>query len=149
MNGIMLTNQDFSKIKLLLKDHPTKKEIKLFLKDYPTKQEIKMLLKDHPTKLEIKKMLQDYPTREELYKHLDFFGKALSEKFDDSLKNYPTKDELFKRLDHIVGELETIRTEQLILIHDQAEHESNIKSLQKIHPQGRHAFPQNTTPAIL
>lgn len=111
MNGIMLTKLDFKNIKLLLKDHPTKQEIKMLLKDHPTKQEIKILLKD-------------YPTREELYKHLDLFGKALSEKFDDSLKNYPTKDELFKRLDHIVGELETIRTEQLILTHSQTEHES-------------------------
>lgn len=110
LNGIMLTKQDFKEFKMLLKDHPTKKEMKLLLKDYPTKQEIKLLLKD-------------YPTREELYKHLDLLGKALSEKFDDSLKNYPTKDELFKRLDHIVGELETIRTEQLILTHSQAEHE--------------------------
>lgn len=109
----MLTKQDFNKIKLLLKDHPTKQEIKLLLKDHPTKQEIKLLLKD-------------YPTREELYNHLDLLGKALSEKFDNSLKNYPTKDELFNRLDHIVGELETIRTEQLILTHWQAEHESRF-----------------------
>ncbi|MBI5356268.1 hypothetical protein HZB78_01505 [Candidatus Collierbacteria bacterium] len=113
LNVAMLTKQDFSKIKLLLKDHPTKQEIK--------------------------KMLQDYPTREELYKHLDLFGKALSEKFNDSLKNYPTKDELFKRLDHIVGELETIRTEQLILTHSQTEYESRFKALEKIHPQGRHS----------
>ena len=97
LNGIMLTKQDFSKIKLLLKDHPT---------------------------------------REELYKHLDLLGKALSEKFDNSLKNHPTKDELFKRLDHIVGELETIRTEQLILTHSQTEHENryNHTPLQSITP---------------
>ena len=69
LNGIMLTKQDFSKIKLLLKDHPT-------------------------------------------------------------------KDELFKRLDHIVGELETIRTEQLILTHSQTEHENryNHTPLQSITP---------------
>ncbi|MBI2309782.1 hypothetical protein HYU89_02680 [Candidatus Collierbacteria bacterium] len=119
----MTAKQDFKQIEKLLKDYPTRKELYKKLDDYPTREELY-------------KKLDEYPKREELYKHLDLLGKALSEKIDNSLKDYPTKDELFKRLDHIVGELETIRTEQLILTHSQTEHESryNHTPLQSITP---------------
>lgn len=116
MNGIMLTKQDLKQIEKLLKD---------YLKDYPNREELYLKLKD-------------YPTREELYKHLDLLGKTLSEKFDETMKNYPTKDKLFQRLDHIVGELDTIRTEQILLIHSQSNLEERTNRLEDIHPGGRH-----------
>lgn len=58
---------------------------------------------------------------------------------NERLKFFPTKDELFKRLDHIVGELETIRNEQLLLTHSQGEHDGRLKALELIHPKGRHS----------
>ena len=89
---------------------------------------------------QIKQILKDYPNREELYKHLDLLGKTLSEKFDETMKNYPTKDELFKCLDHNVGELETVRTEQILITHSQTDLEERTNKLEEIHPRGRHAF---------
>lgn len=87
---------------------------------------------------QIEKLLKDYPNREEMYKHLDLLGKTLSEKLDETMKNYPTKDELFRRLDHIVGELDTIRTEQILLTHSQSDLEERTDRLEDIHPGGRH-----------
>ena len=88
--------------------------------------------------------MKDYPKREELYEHLDLFGKTLSDKFDKKLEEkfrfYPTKDELFKRLDHIVGELDTIRTEHRLTAHSQEDQEDRLSKLEEIHPGGRHAF---------
>ena len=78
---------------------------------------------------QIKQILKDYPNREELYKHLDLLGKTLSEKFDETMKNYPTKDELFKCLDHNVGELETVRTEQILITHSQTDLEERTNKL--------------------
>src|SRR3990167_8984348 len=108
-----------------------------------TKQDLKQiekLLKNYPTKQELYKKLKDYPTREELYRHLDLLGKTLSEKFDETMKNYPTKDELFKRLDHNVGELETVRTEQILITHSQTDLDERTNKLEEIHPGSRHVF---------
>jgi hypothetical protein len=89
---------------------------------------------------QIEKKLKDYPTREELYRHLDLLGETLLEKLEETMKNYPTKNELFKRLDHIVGELETIRTEQILITHSQSDLEERTNRLEEIHPGGSHAF---------
>jgi len=127
----MLTKQDLKQIEKLLKVH---------LKDYPKREELYKKLKEYPTREELYKKLKEYPNREELYKHLDLLGKTLSEKFDETMKNYPTKDELFKRLNHNVGELETVRTEQILITHSQTDLEERTNKLEEIHPGSRHVF---------
>ncbi len=66
-----------------------------------------------------------------MHKQLDLIIKSFSERVEEILKNYPTKSELFDRLDHIVGELETIRQEQILTAHSQTEFDDRLTSVEK------------------
>lgn len=102
-----------------------------------TKQDEKTIKKivrneiDEALDIKLAAKLKDYPKREEMYKHLDLLGKDFSERLEEVLRNYPTKDELFRRLDHIVGELETIRQEQMLTAHSQTEFDDRLSSVEK------------------
>lgn len=64
----------------------------------------------------------------------------LEEKLNEKLRFFPTKDEFFKRMDEMMGELETIRNEQLLLTHSQEQYDRRIEKLETIHPKGKHVF---------
>ena len=66
-----------------------------------------------------------------MHKQLDLIIKSFSERVEEILKNYLTKSELFDRLDHIVGELETIRQEQILTAHSQTEFDDRLTSVEK------------------
>ncbi|GEM_PF-1893903 len=102
-----------------------------------TKQDEKTVKKivrkeiDEALDIKLAEKLKDYPKREEMFKHLDLLGEAWSDKLERVLKNYPTKDELFKRLDYIVGELETIRQEQILTAHSQTDLDDRLTFVEK------------------
>lgn len=64
----------------------------------------------------------------------------LDEKFEVRLKNIPTKDEFFTSMDKIMGELETIRNEQILIAGSQGDYEKRLELLENIHPNGKHQF---------
>lgn len=64
----------------------------------------------------------------------------LEEKLNEKLGRYPTRDEFFKSMDMIMGELETIRNEQILITGSQTDNEERISKLEKIHPSGVHNF---------
>ncbi len=72
-------------------------------------------------------------------KDIDEIKQIVDEKLDEKIKILPTKDEFFSKMDEVVGELKTIREEQTILTHKTSGHEDRIVSLEKIHPNGKHA----------
>lgn len=86
---------------------------------------------DEALDIKLAEKLKDYPKREEMFKHLDLLGKAWSDKLDRVLENYPTKSELFARLDYIVGELETIRQEQILTAHSQTDIDDRLALVEK------------------
>lgn len=64
----------------------------------------------------------------------------LEQKFNEKLGNFPTKDEFYKMMDKLIGELETIRNEQIIITHHHEEFRTRVKALEDIHPNGQHQF---------
>ena len=116
---------------LTKQDEKTVKKIVRTEIDQALDIKLKGKLSEYPTRKELFLKLKEYPNREELFKHLDLLGKALSDKFESGLQKYPTKDELFRRLDHIVGELETIRQEQILTAHSQTEFDDRLLSVEK------------------
>lgn len=64
----------------------------------------------------------------------------LEQKLNEKLGRYPTRDEFFKSMDMIMGELETIRNEQILITGSQTDNEERISKLEKIHLNGTHHF---------
>lgn len=64
----------------------------------------------------------------------------LEEKLNDKLGLYPTRNEFFKSMDKIMGELETIRNEQILIAHSQGDYDERLEKLESIHPKGNHNF---------
>lgn len=64
----------------------------------------------------------------------------LEEKLTEKLGRYPTREEFFKSMDMILGELETIRNEQILITGSQTDNEERIAKLEKIHPSGVQHF---------
>ena len=62
----------------------------------------------------------------------------LEEKLNEKLGRYPTREEFFKSIDMIIGELETIRNEQILITGSQTGNEERISELEKIHSSGTH-----------
>ncbi len=60
----------------------------------------------------------------------------LEEKLNEKLGRYPTREEFFKSMDMIMGELKTIRNEQILITGSQTDNEDRIAKLEKIHPNG-------------
>ena len=54
------------------------------------------------------------------------------------LSHLPTKDDFYKTMDKIMGELKTIREEQILLSHRTSDHEDRLEKLEKIHPSYQH-----------
>ena len=50
----------------------------------------------------------------------------------EEIKNLPTKEEFFSKMDEVVGELKTIREEQIALFHQVSNHEDRLKTLEGI-----------------
>lgn len=90
----------------------TKKDLKTQVAKLATKKELKR------TELAIRKGAQ-----------LDFedFRKEINEK----LNLLPTKDEFFTRMDKVMGELQTIREEQLLLSAKSSNHEDRITVIEQ------------------
>jgi len=84
----------------------------------------------------IEQKLKDFATKDDLK---DFATK-------DDLKDFATKDDLLKhrsdlmnKLDKILKEILASREAQKIIGPRVSDHEQRITSLEKIHPQGKHA----------
>lgn len=69
------------------------------------------------------------------------FDEKFEEKFNEKLKYFPSKDEFYKMMDKLMGELETIRNEQIIITHHHEEFRTRVKKLEDIHPNDQHQFP--------
>jgi hypothetical protein len=57
---------------------------------------------------------------------------------ETKIKYLPTKNELYGRFDAIMGELQAIREEMVLISHKSADHEDRIEELETIHPDGKH-----------
>lgn len=68
------------------------------------------------------------------------FDEKFEEKFTEKLKFFPSKDEFYTMIGTMMGELETIRNEQIIITHHHEEFQTRVKALEDIHPNGTHQF---------
>lgn len=65
---------------------------------------------------------------------LNQIKKFIEEKFDEKIKLLPTKDEFFQKMNEVIGELKTIRKEQIIVGHQVNNHEERISVFEKDQP---------------
>jgi DNA replication initiation complex subunit (GINS family) len=56
------------------------------------------------------------------------------------LSHLPNKDEFYKKMDEVMGELKKMRESYELAAPQISDHETRIMDLEKIHPQGKHAF---------
>ncbi len=64
-------------------------------------------------------------------KDFDQVEEIIKEKLDEKIKLLPSKDEFFQKMDEVMGELKTIREEQIIIGHQTTENEERITTLEK------------------
>lgn len=67
-------------------------------------------------------------------KDLDNIEGIVEEKLDGKIKILPTKDEFFSKMDEVMGELETIREEQILVSHRVSNHEDRLEKLEAVCP---------------
>lgn len=64
-------------------------------------------------------------------KDFDQIEEIIEEKLDEKIKLLPSKDEFFQKMDDVMGELKTVREEQVIIGHQTNNHEERINALEK------------------
>lgn len=63
-------------------------------------------------------------------KDLDEIEEIVEEKLEEKTKLLPTKREFFGKMDEVIGELETIRNEQIIVSHQLSDHGDRLERLE-------------------
>lgn len=109
----------------------TKSEFKKELRKYPTKTDLKTALRNYPTKVELKRELSALETR------MDIKMDDMKLQIDDKARGY--RDDVLTKMDQVLGQLETIREDQIIANHHAEEmlarinnHEGRITKIEEL-----------------
>lgn len=62
----------------------------------------------------------------------------LEQKLNEKLANFPSKDEFFTKMDEVMGELQAMREENMVLSHHSSQHTDDIDKLKSLHPNFAH-----------
>ena len=69
----------------------------------------------------------------------DQIEKVVNKSVEEKTKHLPTKDEFYSKMDDIMGELKTIREEQIAVTGRFTDHEDRLEKLEEIHPSYQHS----------